>query len=79
MRFIQNACRIERTGFWIAMIPLESSPRMDAATIGRQPAAPVAHPGAGEGPINIGNPHEITIKDFAEEITKLTGTNQKII
>ncbi len=30
-------------------------------------------------PINIGNPHEITIKDFAEEIIKLTGTQQKII
>ncbi|WP_298550546.1 UDP-glucuronic acid decarboxylase family protein [uncultured Algibacter sp.] len=30
-------------------------------------------------PINIGNPHEITIKEFAEEIIKLTGTNQKII
>ncbi len=29
-------------------------------------------------PVNIGNPHEITIKDFAEEIIKLTGTNQKI-
>ncbi len=30
-------------------------------------------------PINIGNPHEITIKDFAEEIIKLTGTEQKVI
>lgn len=30
-------------------------------------------------PINIGNPDEITIKDFAEEIIKLTGTNQKVI
>ena len=30
-------------------------------------------------PVNIGNPHEITIKDFAEEIVKLTGTDQKII
>lgn len=30
-------------------------------------------------PINIGNPHEITILDFAEEIKKLTGTDQKII
>ncbi len=30
-------------------------------------------------PINIGNPDEITIKDFAEEIIKLTQTNQKII
>ncbi|PQV49659.1 dTDP-glucose 4,6-dehydratase [Jejuia pallidilutea] len=32
-----------------------------------------------EYPVNIGNPHEITIKDFAEEIIKLTGTNQKIV
>lgn len=30
-------------------------------------------------PVNIGNPHEITIKEFAEEIIKLTGTNQKIV
>ncbi|MGB5667813.1 MAG: UDP-glucuronic acid decarboxylase family protein [Maribacter sp.] len=30
-------------------------------------------------PINIGNPHETTIMEFAEEIIKLTGTNQKII
>lgn len=30
-------------------------------------------------PVNIGNPGEITIKDFAEEIIRLTGTNQKII
>ena len=30
-------------------------------------------------PVNIGNPNEITIKDFAEEIIQLTGTNQKII
>ena len=30
-------------------------------------------------PMNIGNPSEITIKEFAEEIIKLTGTTQKII
>lgn len=30
-------------------------------------------------PVNIGNPDEITIRDFAEEIVKLTGTSQKII
>ncbi len=29
-------------------------------------------------PVNVGNPDEISIKDFAEEIIKLTGTNQKI-
>lgn len=29
-------------------------------------------------PVNIGNPDEITIKEFAEEIIKLTGTEQKI-
>lgn len=29
-------------------------------------------------PVNIGNPSEITIKQFAEEIVKLTGTTQKI-
>lgn len=31
-----------------------------------------------ELPVNIGNPDEITILQFAEEIIKLTGTNQKI-
>jgi dTDP-glucose 4,6-dehydratase len=30
-------------------------------------------------PMNIGNPDEITISQFAEEIIKLTGTNQKVI
>ena len=30
-------------------------------------------------PINIGNPNEISILDFAKEIIKLTGTKQKII
>lgn len=30
-------------------------------------------------PMNIGNPDEISIKDFAEEIIKLTGTIQKIV
>jgi len=29
-------------------------------------------------PVNIGNPVEITLKEFAEEIIKLTGTSQKI-
>ncbi|MFY7665306.1 UDP-glucuronic acid decarboxylase family protein [Flavobacterium sp.] len=30
-------------------------------------------------PVNIGNPDEITILDFAKEIIKLTGTEQKIV
>ena len=30
-------------------------------------------------PVNIGNPDEISIKDFAEEIIALTGTNQQVI
>ena len=30
-------------------------------------------------PVNIGNPDEISLQDFAEEIIKLTGTTQKII
>src|SRR3954469_6840380 len=30
-------------------------------------------------PVNIGNPSEITIKEFGEEIIKLTGTSQKLI
>lgn len=30
-------------------------------------------------PVNIGNPDEITILQFAEEIIKLTGTTQKVI
>ncbi|MGB0949175.1 MAG: UDP-glucuronic acid decarboxylase family protein, partial [Marinirhabdus sp.] len=30
-------------------------------------------------PVNIGNPAEISILDFAEEIVKLTGTKQKVV
>ncbi len=30
-------------------------------------------------PVNLGNPQEITIKEFAEEIINLTATSQKII
>ncbi len=30
-------------------------------------------------PVNIGNPEEISILDFAEEIIQLTGTDQKIV
>jgi dTDP-glucose 4,6-dehydratase len=30
-------------------------------------------------PVNVGNPDEITIGQFAEEIIKLTGTSQKVI
>lgn len=30
-------------------------------------------------PVNIGNPNEISIKDFAEEIIKLTDSKQKIV
>jgi dTDP-glucose 4,6-dehydratase len=32
-----------------------------------------------EKPVNIGNPDEISLKDFAEEIIRLTGTKQKIV
>ena len=30
-------------------------------------------------PVNIGNPSEISMNEFAEEIIKLTGTNQKVV
>ena len=30
-------------------------------------------------PVNIGNPDEISLLDFAQEIIKLTGTKQKIV
>ena len=30
-------------------------------------------------PVNIGNPNEISLKDFAEEVLKLTGSTVKII
>ncbi|MFT3824918.1 MAG: SDR family oxidoreductase [Chitinophagaceae bacterium] len=30
-------------------------------------------------PVNVGNPNEITLKEFAEEVIALTGTNQKIV
>ncbi|MBM78335.1 MAG: NAD-dependent dehydratase [Crocinitomicaceae bacterium] len=31
------------------------------------------------GPVNIGNPDEVSISEFAKEIVKLTGTKQKVI
>ncbi|MCC7303640.1 MAG: SDR family oxidoreductase [Bacteroidia bacterium] len=31
------------------------------------------------GPVNIGNPDEISIRDFGEEIIRLTGTTQKLV
>jgi dTDP-glucose 4,6-dehydratase len=31
------------------------------------------------GPVNVGNPQEITMKDFADEIIALTGTSQKVV
>lgn len=31
------------------------------------------------GPVNVGNPDEITIKEFADEILALTGASQKVI
>ena len=30
-------------------------------------------------PVNIGNPHEVTINEFAEEIIELTGTDQNVV
>ena len=30
-------------------------------------------------PVNIGNPHEISLKDFAEEVLKLTDASVKIV
>ena len=30
-------------------------------------------------PVNIGNPNEISLKDFAEEVLKLTGSSVKIV
>jgi dTDP-glucose 4,6-dehydratase len=30
-------------------------------------------------PVNLGNPDEISLQDFAEEVIKLTGTKQKIV
>jgi dTDP-glucose 4,6-dehydratase len=30
-------------------------------------------------PVNIGNPHETTILEFAQEIQRLSGTGQKIV
>jgi UDP-glucuronate decarboxylase len=31
------------------------------------------------GPLNLGNPHEITIRDLAERIIDLTGSSSKLI
>lgn len=30
-------------------------------------------------PVNIGNPDEVTIREFAEEIIELTGTKSKVV
>jgi dTDP-glucose 4,6-dehydratase len=30
-------------------------------------------------PVNIGNPNEITIEDFAKEVIKLTGSKSKLV
>lgn len=30
------------------------------------------------GPVNLGNPHEITVRELAEKVTELTGTSLKI-
>jgi dTDP-glucose 4,6-dehydratase len=31
------------------------------------------------GPINIGNPHEMTIKEIAETIVRMTGSKSKVV
>jgi UDP-glucuronate decarboxylase len=31
------------------------------------------------GPINLGNPHEMQIRELAEEVIKLTGARSKIV
>ncbi|MFH1001460.1 MAG: SDR family NAD-dependent epimerase/dehydratase, partial [Bacteroidota bacterium] len=31
------------------------------------------------GPVNIGNPNEFTIRELAEKVIELTGTNSKIV
>ena len=30
-------------------------------------------------PVNIGNPDEITVKEFADEVIKITGSKSKIV
>ena len=32
-----------------------------------------------DGPVNIGKPNEISLKDFAEEVLKLTGSHHQIV
>jgi len=36
------------------------------------------HPTAGTEPINIGNPHEITVKQLADIVVELTGSKSKV-
>ena len=31
------------------------------------------------GPINIGNPHEIPVRELAERVIRLTGSSSKIV
>ena len=35
--------------------------------------------GADPGPINLGNPHEITMLELADEVLKLTGSKSRIV
>jgi dTDP-glucose 4,6-dehydratase len=37
------------------------------------------HPGPVPGPVNIGNPHEITVADLAAEILALTGSSSPVV
>jgi UDP-glucuronate decarboxylase len=37
------------------------------------------NPQAFIGPVNLGNPHEFTILEFAEKVIRLTGSHSKIV
>ncbi len=39
----------------------------------------MATPNGMTGPVNIGNPHEITVRTLAEHIIELTGSNSKLV
>ncbi|WBY02625.1 SDR family oxidoreductase [Ramlibacter tataouinensis] len=39
----------------------------------------MAHGGPLPGPINLGNPHEFTIRELAEQVIELTGSSSKLV
>ena len=41
--------------------------------------AMMAHDGAQPGPVNLGNPHELTMLDLVERVVQLTGSRSPVV